>query len=154
MYKHLCNVWIHSWNFIKNSKYYEFKIRNIQLVISIMELIIITQIIQLISIEISKTMSRDDIPLVTIFLTCDFRVNVIWIPLTTTKFLGMTLHWTVGLAAHNISTIDHPWTLIQHTTARESFVSQHFSSKRMDESMNESHPPHRALNRPNGSNNG
>lgn len=60
----------------------------------------------------------------------------------------MTLHPTVGSAAHNLSTVNHPQAFNQHTTVKKSFVSQHFYLKRMDKGMDESHPPYRPLNRP------
>ena len=68
------------------------------------------------------------------------------IQLATTEGIP-TLHPTIGLTTHNLSTNGHPRALNQLTITKESFVSQHFSPKRMDEGMNESHPPHPPLNR-------
>ena len=50
----------------------------------------------------------------------------------------MTLHPTVGSVAQNLATTSHPRALNQHTTTRESFVSQHHSPKRMDGGIMES----------------
>jgi len=58
-------------------------------------------------------------------------------------FFGMYLHPIVGSATHNLFTVGHPRALNQCTTAKQSFVSQHFSPKRMDES----HPLYYPLNR-------
>jgi hypothetical protein len=80
-------------------------------------------------------MSRDNLPVAMIFLTCDFGVERYLNPANRNKVLGTTLHPTVGSVAHNLSTTGHPRALNQRTTARESFVSQHFSPKRMDEGM-------------------
>lgn len=116
-----------------------------------MRLIINTPTIQLIRIEFLETMSGDDLPIAMIFLTFDFGVERYLNHANRKKVLGTNLHPTVGSTAHNLSKTGHPRPLNQYITARESFVSQHFSSNGRNES---SHPPHRPLNRTNNSKNG
>ena len=83
-----------------------------------------------------------------IFLTCDFGIEHYLNPANRNKVLGTTLHPIVDSVAQNLSTTGHPQALNQRTTARESFISPHFSPKGMDDGMI-SHLPHHLLNRPN-----
>ena len=100
-----------------------------------------------------EDMSIDNLPVALIFLTCDFEVKCYLNPANCNKVLGMTLHPSVGSVAQNLATTGHPQALNQRTTTRESFVSQHFSPKRMDDGImewwNASHLPPRLLNRAN-----
>lgn len=78
-------------------------------------------------------MSRDNLYVVMIFLTYDSGVEG-YLNLTNyKKILGMYLHAAVGSTAHLLYTTSHYRALNQSTIITESFVSQHFSSKRMDE---------------------
>ncbi len=77
-------------------------------------------------------MSRDNLPVVLMFLTCDSRAERYLNFANYNNVLGMTLHPTIGSIAQNLATTSHPRALNQRTTARVSFVSQHYSPKRMD----------------------
>lgn len=101
-----------------------------------MRFIINTQFINDLTLNF-RNMSKNNFPVKMIFLTCDFRVERYLNPANHNKVLGMTLHPTVGSVAYNISTTSHPRAFNQCTTARESFVSQHFSPKRMDDRITE-----------------
>jgi len=63
------------------------------------------------------------------------------------KYFGDDSPLNIGSTTHNISTSGHPPALNQLTTARESFVSQHISPKKINKGLDESHPPHWQLNR-------
>lgn len=102
--------------------------------------------IQLITIELLRNWSKDKVPVQMILLTCNFGVERYLNVANRNKVLGTTLHTTVDSTAYNPSTTYHPWSLNQHTTARESFVSLHFSPQRMGEGM-VSHLPQHLLNR-------
>ena len=82
-------------------------------------------------------MSRDNLLLVMMFLTCDFGVERYLNSANYNKVLGTTLHPTVGSIAQNLATNGHPRALNQRTTTRESFVSQSYSPKRMDDGIME-----------------
>lgn len=82
-------------------------------------------------------MSRDNLSVAMIFPTCDFVVECYLNPANRNKVLGTTLHPTVGSIAQNLATTGHPRALNQCTAARESFVSQHFSPKRIDDEIME-----------------
>ena len=82
-------------------------------------------------------MIRDNLPVAMMFLTYDFRVERYLNSAKCNKVLGTTLHPTVGSIAQNLATTGHPRALNQRTTARESFVSQRYSPKRMDDGIME-----------------
>lgn len=82
-------------------------------------------------------MSRNNLPVAMIFLTCDFRFERYLNPANCNKVLGTSLHPTVGSIAQNVAITDHLQALNQCTIARQSFVLQHFSPKRMDDGIME-----------------
>jgi len=82
-------------------------------------------------------MSRDNLSVAMIFFTYDFGVERYLNPANRNKVLGTTLHPTIGSVAQNLATTGHHQALNQRITARESFVSQHFSPKRMDDGVME-----------------
>ena len=99
-----------------------------------MRFIINTQFINYLTSKFGN-MSRDNLHVAMIILTCDFGVEHYLNPANRNKVLRTTLHPTVGSIAQNLATTGHPRALNQRTTARESFVSQHYSPKRMDDGM-------------------
>ena len=80
-------------------------------------------------------MSKDDLPVMVIFLTWDSKVERYLNPANYNKVLGTTLHPTVGSAVCDLSTTGHPRAFNQCTTSREVFASQYLSLKRMDDRM-------------------
>ena len=77
-------------------------------------------------------MGRDYLLVAMMLLTCDFRVERYLNSTNCNKVLGMNLHPNIGSVAQNLATTSHPGALNQRNTARVSFVSQHYSPKRMD----------------------